>query len=72
MRLHRVVLRSGTNADIMANVVFDDPVNDSIFFYQDEAQQHLVATIKRDQLAGIIFYPKMSGVMNATKPLARQ
>ena len=71
MRLHRVVLHSGVNVDVTAKVMFDDPASDSIFFYQDEALQHLVATIRREQVAGIIFYPKKSGVMNATTPLTR-
>ena len=71
MRLHRVILRSGANADIEANVLFDDPASDSLFFYLDEAQQHLVATLNRDQVAGIIFHPKKSGVSNATTPLSR-
>jgi len=71
MRLHRVVLRSGMNADITAKVMLDDPASDAILFYQDEAQQHLIATIRRDQVAGIIFYPKKSGVSNATTPLNR-
>ena len=55
--------------DFMAKTMLDEPKNDSIYFYQDEAQQHLIASIKRDQVAGIIFHPRKSGVMKATTPL---
>jgi len=61
MRLYRVVTRSGANMDIMAKVVIDDAaVSDSISFFQDEARHHLVATVKRDQVAGMILFPQKS------------
>jgi len=64
MRLYRVVLRSGANMDVMAKVVVDDPAaSDSIAFYQDEALHHLVARVRRDQIAGLILYPQKAGTI---------
>ena len=58
MRLYRVVTRSGTNMEFMAKVMVDNPAaSDSIDFYQDETLHHLVSTIKRDQVAGMILFP---------------
>jgi len=57
-------MRSGANLDIMAKVIEDDPAaSDSINFYQDETQHHMVATVKRNQVAGLILFPQKSGTM---------
>jgi len=71
MQLLRVVLLSGANMDFMAKVMIDEETDDAVLFYQDESRQHLVATVWRDQVAGIIFYPKKSGVVLSNTPLSR-
>jgi hypothetical protein len=71
MRLYQVVLRSGANMDFMAKVMIDDPASEAVLFYQDESRQNLVATVWRDQVAGIIFHSQRSGVSVATTPLTR-
>ncbi len=59
MRIYRVVMRSGVNMDILAKAMVDDPtVSDGILFYQDETQHHLVATVMRSEVAGLILYPQ--------------
>jgi hypothetical protein len=64
MRLYRIVMRSGVNMDVMASVMVDDPAaSESISFYQDEAFHHLVAMVKRSQVAGLILYPQKSSTM---------
>jgi hypothetical protein len=69
MRLYRVIMCSGANMDIMAKVILDDKsISDDVSFYQDETRHHLVATIKRDQIAGMILYPQKS----STIPLHRK
>jgi hypothetical protein len=65
-------MRSGASMDILAKVILDDPRHDSLYFYQDAAQQHLVATVKRNQIAGLILHQRKSGVFNATSPLPEQ
>jgi hypothetical protein len=64
MRVYRIVMCSGVNIDIMASVMVDDPAaSESISFYQDEAFYHLVATVKRSQVAGLILSPKKASTM---------
>ena len=66
-------MRSGVNVDVEAEVMLDNPSHSSdIFFYDDEACSHLLAVVKRDQVAGLILYPRKSGVVTATTPLAGQ
>ncbi len=63
VRLYRVVMRSGANMDVTAKLMLDDPtVSDSILFYQDETQHHLVATVVRSEVAGLILFPQKSTV----------
>ena len=71
MQLLRVVLLSGANMDFMAQVMIDEPDSDAVFFYHDESRQNLIATVWRDQVAGIIFHSQRSGVSVATTPLTR-
>jgi hypothetical protein len=61
-------MRSGASVEVMAKVIRDDPANESICFFQDEAEQHLVAAIKRDQVAGIILHQRKPGAMTASTP----
>ena len=44
--------------DFMAKVMIDEQDSDAVFFYQDESRQNLIATVFRDQVAGIIFHPR--------------
>lgn len=56
-------MRSGANMDIMAQVMVDDAAaSDAILFYQDETRHHLVATVKRSQIAGVILSPQKPSV----------
>ena len=69
VRLHKIIMRSGASLEVVAKVFHDDQALDCICFYQDEARQHLVASIKRDQVAGIILHQSKSGVFVATARL---
>ena len=54
-------MRSGVNMDVTAMDMLDDPaVADRILFYQDDARHHLVATVARKDVAGIILFPQKS------------
>jgi hypothetical protein len=66
MRLYRIVTRAGANIDIQARSVLDDPSYDVIYFFRDEFQQQLAATLKRVEFAGLIIHPEKP---NATVPL---
>jgi len=46
--------------------VLDDPSYDVIYFFRDEFQQQLAATLKRVEFAGLIIHPEKP---NATVPL---
>ena len=72
MRLFQVVLRSGVNMDITAKSMLDVPEQGVVYFYRHENGHELVATVKRNELAGIIFHPRKSSVMTATTPLPSQ
>ena len=64
MRLYRVVLRSGAKMDIMAKSMCDDPArSDSIDFFHDESGHTLAATVKRDQVVGLIFHLSKSSAL---------
>ncbi len=66
MRLYRVVMRSGLNLDIMAKVMLDDPtVSELIYFFHDEEQRQLAATVNREDVAGLIFPPQKFGHTSA-------
>jgi imidazoleglycerol phosphate synthase glutamine amidotransferase subunit HisH len=65
-------MRSGVNMDIIAKSMLDDPASDVIYFFHDEAQNELVASIKRGEFAGVIFHSRKSGVITATTPLPQQ
>jgi hypothetical protein len=61
MRLYRVVMRSGINMDVTAKLMLDDPAYDVIYFFADEARNLLAATVKREEVAGIILHSQKSG-----------
>jgi hypothetical protein len=63
MRLYRIVLLSGATMDITAKSMRDDPALDVIYFFQDEAQNLLVASVQRDQVAGLILYAQNSSAI---------
>ena len=43
--------------DIVAKTMSDDPAqSESIRFYHDEGEHILVATVRRDQVVGLIFH----------------
>ena len=57
-------MRSGKNMDVMAQVMIDDAAaSDSVNFYQDETRHHLVAQVKRSQIAGLILFPQKASTM---------
>jgi len=63
-------MRSGVNMDIVAKAMLDDPaVSAEVRFYQDETMHHLVAIVKRAEIAGMILGPRTSGVF--TQSLSR-
>lgn len=72
MRLYQIILRSGANMNVMAKAILDDPARDVICFFHDATQNDLMATVRRDQIAGIIFHLPKSGVVPATTPLPGQ
>ncbi len=50
--------------DIMAKSMCDDPArSDSIDFYHDESGHTLAATVKRDQVVGLIFHLSKSSAL---------
>jgi hypothetical protein len=52
-------MRSGANMYIMAKSMLDNPaISAAIIFYQDETQHHIIATVMRDQVAGLILFPQ--------------
>jgi hypothetical protein len=63
MRVYRVVMRSGANMDITAKAMRDDPECDVIYFFHDETQNILVASVQRDDLAGLIIYAQNSSAV---------
>jgi hypothetical protein len=66
MRLYRVVLRSGLNLDITAQAMLDDPnVSELIYFFADEEQRQLAATVNRTDVAGLILPPQKFGQTGA-------
>ena len=55
-------MQSGANMDIVANAMLDDPAtSEVIYFFHDETMHHLVATVRRADVAGVIFGPQKSG-----------
>ncbi len=61
MRNYRVVLRSGASFDVLAQMVVDEPsVSDDVRFFHDEAGHQLAATVKREEIAGLIMGPQKS------------
>ena len=63
MRVYRVVMRSGANMDITAKSMRDDPELDVIYFFHDEGQNVLVASVQRDELAGLIIHAENSSAI---------
>lgn len=53
-------MRSGANIDITAKAMLDDPAYDVIYFFHDETQNILAASIQRDELVGLILQPQIS------------
>jgi hypothetical protein len=60
MRLIRVVMKSGANMDVAAMATLDDPAQENIYFFSDEEQRQLAATVYRPDVAGMIFTPRKS------------
>jgi hypothetical protein len=58
-------MRSGVNVDILAQVKVDEPGATEILFYQDEAGHHLAATVRRDEIAGLILGPQKAGAISS-------
>jgi hypothetical protein len=55
-------MQSGQNMDIVAKAMLDDPAtSEVVYFFHDETMHHLVATVKRSEIAGVIFGPQKSG-----------
>ena len=63
MRVYRVVMRSGANMDITAKSIRDDPELDVIYFFHDEGQHVLVASVQREELAGLIIHAENSSAI---------
>jgi len=57
-------MRSGANMDITAKVMRDDPACDVIYFFHDESQNILVASVQRDELAGLIIHAQNSSAIH--------
>jgi hypothetical protein len=64
MRLYRIVMRSGTNVDVVATAMVDDPSNSEVFFFSDEAGNHLAATVRREEIAGLILGPQKASAIS--------
>jgi len=63
MRLYRIVLISGANMDILAKSMRDDPAYEVIYFFHDETQHALAASVQRSEVAGLILYPQNSSAI---------
>jgi len=63
MRIFEVHLRSGTKAEITAEVLQDEE-KDKLYFYRDKSLKQLVAYFNRDEVAGIIFGQENSGTIH--------
>jgi imidazoleglycerol phosphate synthase glutamine amidotransferase subunit HisH len=56
-------MRSGANMEIVAKSMLDDPANDVVYFFHDEAQNSVAATVQRNQVAGLIFHAQKSSAI---------
>ena len=56
-------MRSGASVDVVAQVMVDDPAASEIYFYQDEGGHHLAATVRREEIAGLILGPQKSSAI---------
>ena len=50
--------------DVTAKLMLDDPAYDVIYFFHDEARNLLAATVKRDEVAGVILHPQKSSAIH--------
>jgi hypothetical protein len=57
-------MRSGANVDVLAKIMVDEPGASEILFYQDEAGHHLAATVRREEIAGLILGPQKSSAIH--------
>lgn len=69
MRNYQVVMRSGASIDITAKSMRDDPECDVIYFFADENETHLACTVKREELAGLVYHPRKAGVTTSQTAL---
>jgi imidazoleglycerol phosphate synthase glutamine amidotransferase subunit HisH len=49
--------------EIVAKSMLDDPANDVVYFFHDEAQNSVAATVQRNQVAGLIFHAQKSSAI---------
>ena len=49
--------------DITAKTMRDDPELDVIYFFHDEAQNVLAASVQRSELAGLILFARNSSAI---------
>lgn len=56
-------MRSGANLDVVAQVMIDNPDTAEVFFYQDEGGHHLAASVRREEIAGLILGPQNSSAI---------
>jgi hypothetical protein len=70
MRNYQVVMKSGASIDITAKSMRDEPACDVIYFFSDENESQLACTVKREEMAGIVFHPRKAGVTTSQTSLA--
>jgi hypothetical protein len=61
MALYRVVLKSGANMDVVASAIIDEAHSEDIYFFKDESRLQVLASVKREHVAGVIFLPEKFG-----------
>ena len=49
--------------DIMAKSMRDDPELDVVYFFHDEGQHVVAASVQRSELAGLILYARNSSAI---------
>jgi hypothetical protein len=57
-------MRSGVHLDFVAKLMIDDPAASEVFFYRDEAGHDLAATVRREEIAGLILGPQKSSAIH--------
>ncbi len=56
-------MRSGAQMDVVAKMTIDDPGTPEIFFYHDESGHHVAATVRRQDIAGLLLGPQKSSAI---------